>query len=54
MAKRGEACGLARGPLVKNAGRADLFNPLTRPALACNPHGPVAGRGRAGRGGLAR
>jgi len=30
MAKRGESCGPVRGPLVKNAGRADLFNPLTR------------------------
>jgi len=30
MAKRGGPCGLTRGPLVKNAGRADLFNPLTR------------------------
>jgi len=30
MAKRGGPCGLARGPQVKNAGRANLFNPLTR------------------------
>jgi len=30
MAKRGGPCGPARGPQVKNAGRDDLFNPLTR------------------------
>jgi len=45
MAKRGGLCGPARRPLVKNAGRADLFNPLTR----ISPRGPAAGRG-----GLAR
>jgi len=37
MAKRG---GSARGPLVKNAGWTDLFNPLTRISL----RGPAAGR----------
>jgi len=46
MAKRGGPCGPARGPLVKNAGWTDLFNPLTRispqPARASN------GAGRAG------
>jgi len=30
MAKRGGPCGLARGPQVKNVGRTNLFNPLTR------------------------
>jgi len=30
MAKRGGPCEPVRGPLVKNARRADLFNPLTR------------------------
>jgi len=37
---------------VKNAGRADVFNPLTRispPRIIRGPHGPTAGRG-----GLAR
>jgi len=42
MVKRGGPCGPTRGPLVKNAGRADLFNPLTR----ISP--------RPARGGLAR
>ena len=30
MAKRGGPCGPAHGPHVKNAGRTNLFNPLTR------------------------
>jgi len=43
MSKRGGPCGPAHSPLVKNAGRADLFNPLTRispPHISPRPANP--------------
>jgi len=43
MAKRDGPCGSACGPQVKNAGRANLFNPLAR-----GPLGPAVGHGGAG------
>jgi len=46
MAKRGGPCGSARGPLVKNARRVDLFNPLTR--ISPRPARANSGAGRAG------
>jgi len=46
MAKWGGPCGPARGPLVKNAGRTDLFNPLTR--ISPQPARASIGAGRAG------
>jgi len=46
MAKRGGPCGLARNPHVKNAGRANLFNPLTR--ISPQPARANSGAGRAG------
>jgi len=46
MAKRGGPCGPARGSLVKNAGRVDLFNPLTR--ISPQPARASSGAGRAG------
>jgi len=49
MAKRGGPCGPVRGPQVKNAGRDDLFNPLTR--ISPQPAQVSSG---AGRGGLTR
>jgi len=49
MAKRGGSCGPTRGPQVKNAGRANLFNLLTRPTLARGPRGPATGRDRLAR-----
>ena len=47
MTKRDGLYGPARGMLVKNAGRADLFNPLTRisPQPARASSGAGAGRG---------
>jgi len=51
MAKRGGPCGPTRGPLIKNAGRADLFNPLTRispPRISQRPARTSSGAGRAG------
>jgi len=51
MAKRGGPCGPARGPQVKNAGRDDLFNPLTRispPRISPQPARAICGAGRAG------
>jgi len=51
IAKRGGSCGPVRGPLVKNAGRADLFNPLTRispPCISLRPTRASSGTGRAG------
>jgi len=50
MAKRGGPCGSARGPQVKNAGRVDLFNPLTRispPRISRQPARASSGAGRA-------
>jgi len=46
MAKRGGPCEPACGPLVKNAGRTDLFNPLTR--ISPQPARASSGVGRAG------
>jgi len=46
MAKRGGPCGLARGPQVKNVGRANIFNPLTR--ISPRPAQASSGAGRAG------
>ena len=51
MAKRGGSCGPARGPLVKNAGRTYLFNPLTRispPHISLRPARASTGARRAG------
>jgi len=51
MTKRGGPCGLARGPQVKNAGRAELFNLLTRispPRISPQPARASSGAGRAG------
>jgi len=51
MTKRGGLCGSTRSPLVKNAGRADLFNPLTRislPRINPQPAQASSGTGRAG------
>jgi len=45
MAKRGGPCGLARSPHVKNAGRANLFNPLTR--ISLQPARASSGAGQA-------
>jgi len=48
MAKRGGPCGLVRGPHVKNAGRANLFNPLTRispPRISSQPARASSGAG---------
>jgi len=46
MAKRG---GPARGLLLKNVGRAHIFNSLTRispPRITRGPRGAAAGRGK--------
>jgi len=51
MAKRGGPCGPAHGPQVKNAGRDDLFNPLTRispPRISPQPARASSRAGRAG------
>jgi len=51
MAKRDRSCGPARDPLVKIAGRADLFNPLTHispPRISPQPARASSGAGRAG------
>ena len=46
MAKWDGPCGPARDPLIKNAGRTDLFNPLTR--ISPQPARASSGAGRAG------
>jgi len=51
MTKRGGLCRPARGPLLKNAGRTDLFNPLTRispPHNSPQPARASSGAGQAG------
>jgi len=48
MAKRGGPCGPAHGPLVKNAGWTDLFNPLTR--FSPSRISPQSARGNSGAG----
>jgi len=48
MAKQGGPCEPARYPQVKNAGRANLFNPLTR--ISPRPARASSGVGRGGAG----
>jgi len=51
MTKRGRPCGPLCDPLVKNAGRANLFNPLTRISpsrISPRPARASSGAGRAG------
>jgi len=51
MAKRGGPCGPACSPQVKNTGRANLFNPLTRispPRISPRPAQASSGAGQAG------
>jgi len=51
MAKRDEPCGPAHGPLVKNAGWANLFNPLTRISPSRISLRPARANSRTGRAG---
>jgi len=51
MAKRGEPCGPVRGPLVKNTGRKELFNPQTCISASQNSPQPARASSGAGRDG---